>query len=180
MINFCQTRTSKILLLAVIIYFATIRISNLSAAEDKPEGNGLATDSQSRELGAQGEDFVLRDPFTSIIDLDKVKYQPSVEARAVKMPSFPMELRGVMIREENSVAIINEDIVVEGQIWREFKVERIDSKGVTLNFMEEILQLKLKQITGGSLAFSRPRDAFARGEEFFAPEEVLIGASGRR
>jgi hypothetical protein len=146
-----QHKVVKILLLAVIVYFVNIRISTLNAAE--------------KEKSAQEDAGSLRDPFISVIDVKTTKGVPAKE-REIKMPSFPMVLKGVMLQAGNSVAIINEDIVKEGQIWRDFKVERIDSQGVTLNYRQEILRLQLQEEQDDGLESGVSRDDFVRSREF--------------
>ncbi|MDP1853629.1 MAG: hypothetical protein Q8L26_05460 [Candidatus Omnitrophota bacterium] len=127
-------RVIDILLLALIVYFANIK-TNIFAEEQKEE--------KKREEKAEviGVDKVLRDPFVSLLGDDRLK-KPDKE---IEIAMFPMALRGLMVREGKAVAIINEEIVTEGQIWHNFKVEDIDNTGVTLSYEGKTFRLIMKE-----------------------------------
>lgn len=126
-------KMKNILLLVVMACFVNI-IDGTIFAEEK------------EEIGLKVDDL-LRDPFVCIIDIDKIRYQPD-KGPSVRMPLFPMVLRGLMVQEGNSVAIINEEIVTEGQTWHDLEVVRIDDAGVTLSYRGEDLRLVMKEESG--------------------------------
>lgn len=122
----------KILSLAITFYFVSIIFSN-SYADEK------------EKLSIVWEGQLVRDPFVSIVDVDKLKYQQA-GATEEKIPIFPMELKGIMLKNGKAVAIINEEVVREGQIWHDFKIEHITKQGVTLSYKSESLKLELKDV----------------------------------
>lgn len=134
-----MTYKKILLLVAFIIYFGSIITVNLNAADSARE---------IWEGGDKGGGVVLRDPFISIMDIINIK--EGMNGQKTKdpldeIPLFPMALKGVMLQEFNSVAIINEEIIREGQIWHDFKIESIDSQGVTFSYMGKILRLTMRE-----------------------------------
>ncbi|MEK6714616.1 MAG: hypothetical protein AABY43_01045 [Candidatus Omnitrophota bacterium] len=137
---------SRLLLFIFVVYFADIKINLLWAQgqEDKEE-----------ERQDEGTSKFLRDPFVYLIDESRLK--PSAEEdSSLEKVLFPMVLRGVMVQEGKAVAVINEEVVTEGQTWHNFKVERIDKDGVTLTYQGRNLRLVMKE--SDAQAKSVPQD----------------------
>ncbi len=97
----------KFLLLFFILFFIIIRInSGLFAQERKP-----------------------RDPFVSLGD----KIRLSQEANDISTLPYPIVLNGIIWTENLPIAILNNEIVQEGETWRDFKVEKIEKNKVILS-----------------------------------------------
>lgn len=86
------------------------------------------------ELRAEG-----KDPFVSVVDLE--------EEAAVrqKLDLSNVVLKGIIYSSSKSVAIINEELVMAGDNWAGYKVERIDKDNVTLSDGEKSYQLSLPE-----------------------------------
>lgn len=84
------------------------------------------------ELRAEG-----KDPFVSIVDL-----QEEATVRQ-KLDLSNVVLKGIIYSSSKSVAIINEELVMAGDNWAGYKVERIDKDNVTLSDGEKSYQLFL-------------------------------------
>lgn len=69
-----------------------------------------------------------RDPFTSIIDLreQELSLQKKINLSQV-------DLKGVIWNPERAIAIINDELVMAGDNWQGFKVERIDKDSMILS-----------------------------------------------
>lgn len=127
-------RASDILLLALIVYFANIK-TNIFAEEQKEEKKA---EEKTEIIGAAE---VLRDPFVTLLGEDRL----TKSDKEVEIAMFPMALRGLMVREGKAVAVINEEIVTEGQIWHNFKIEDIDNTGVNLSYKGKTFRLTMKE-----------------------------------
>ncbi len=53
-----------------------------------------------------------------------------------------------MWSNDKGLAVINEDMVMAGESWGEFKVERVDKKSVTLQYKGKQYQLFLEESSG--------------------------------
>ena len=80
-----------------------------------------------------------KDPFASIVDL-----QEEVAVRQ-KLDLSNVVLKGIIYSSSRSVAIINEELVMAGDTWLGYKVERIDKDNVTLSDGEKSYQLSLPE-----------------------------------
>ncbi len=69
-----------------------------------------------------------RDPFVSLKDRTQVERNGRV-----KLP-YPIKLEGIMCSKEAALAILNGEIVKEGEKWREFKIEKIEKDRVILSW----------------------------------------------
>lgn len=67
-----------------------------------------------------------RDPFVSIIDLQAQR------ATLKKIDLSQIVLKGIIWNKSQAIAIINDELVMAGDDWQGFKVERIDKDSVTL------------------------------------------------
>lgn len=67
-----------------------------------------------------------RDPFVSIIDLQAQR------ATVKKIDLSQIVLKGIIWNKSQAIAIINDELVMVGDDWQGFKVERIDKDSVTL------------------------------------------------
>jgi len=81
-----------------------------------------------------------RDPFVSLKD----KAEAEKEKEKVKLP-YPIKLEGVMCGETTSLAILNGEIVKEGEQWREFKIEKIEKDRVILKWGDKKIVLTSKK-----------------------------------
>lgn len=77
-------------------------------------------------LFAQGEED--RDPFLSFSD----KIILSQKAQDLSTLPYPIVVNGIIWSEKIPVAMLNNDIVQEGQTWRDFRVYRIEKNKVIL------------------------------------------------
>lgn len=80
-----------------------------------------------------------KDPFASIVDL-----QEEAAVRQ-KLDLSNVVLKGIIYSSSKSVAIINEELVMAGDNWAGYKVERIDKDSVTLSDGEKSYQLSLPE-----------------------------------
>lgn len=120
----------KIVLYIFMIYLANILRVNCAWAQEQkpaPEAGGF-----------------LRDPFIAMVSEGQLN-QPEQIGPSLEQLLLPMTLKGVMVRDGKSVAIINEEIVVEGQIWHNLKVGRIDKESVTLSYEGKSMRLAMKE-----------------------------------
>lgn len=108
-----------------------------------------------------------RDPFVSLLDLKKQK----LEAMRSQINLSELSLKGIIWNDANPVAIINDEIVTQGEDWKGFKVEYIGREKVTLNDGLDSYdltlpeELQLEQQAGLSKSASRlPEDMSAEGE----------------
>lgn len=119
----------------MIIYFTDIKINLLWAQ---------GQEAQEEERQDEGTSKFLRDPFVYLVDKSRLKSSGEEDSSLEKV-LFPMVLRGLMVQEGKAVAVINEEVVTEGQTWHNLKVERIDKDGVTLTYQGRNLRLVMKE-----------------------------------
>ena len=86
-----------------------------------------------------------KDPFVSIIDLQK---QQAEGEEQIKLDLSNVSLKGIIWSNDKGLAVINEDMVMAGESWGEFKVERVDKKSVTLQYKGKQYQLVLEDSSG--------------------------------
>lgn len=80
-----------------------------------------------------------RDPFLSLGD----KIRLSQQIKDITTLPYPIILNGIIWTEQLPVAVINDEIVQKGQIWRDFKVEEIQKKKVILSRGESKFEIPL-------------------------------------
>jgi type II secretory pathway component PulC len=80
-----------------------------------------------------------KDPFVSIVDLEE---ESAVRQR---LDLANVVLKGIIWSSSRSVAIINEELVMAGDDWAGYKVERIDKDSVSLSDGEKSYQLFLPE-----------------------------------
>lgn len=80
-----------------------------------------------------------KDPFVSIVDLEE---ESAVRQR---LDLANVVLKGIIWSSSRSVAIINEELVMTGDDWAGYKVERIDKDSVSLSDGEKSYQLFLPE-----------------------------------
>lgn len=71
----------------------------------------------------------LRDPFLSLGD----KIRLAQEAKDISVLPYPIVINGIIWTKNLPIAIINNDIVQQGEVWRDFKVEKIEKDKVILS-----------------------------------------------
>ncbi len=72
-----------------------------------------------------------RDPFVSLGD--KMGLTPQSKEEKIRLP-YPVVLKGTLRSKNTFVAIVNDDIIKQGQRWREFYVEKIEKNMVILEW----------------------------------------------
>lgn len=82
----------------------------------------------------------IRDPFVSISD--KMIPPNRGDQESVQLPS-PMILKGTLCSKNGLVAIINDDIVKEGQKWHDFYVIKIEKEKVFLEWRGKKFELRM-------------------------------------
>ena len=82
-----------------------------------------------------------RDPFVSLIELEKEK----LLAQGNKIDLSKIFLKGIIWNESKAVAIINDQLVMVGDDWQGFKIERIDKDSVTLSGQGEFYKVFVKE-----------------------------------
>lgn len=127
-------RVVSVLLFVFVVYSANIK-ANIFAEEQEEK----KTEEKAEVIDTNK---FLRDPFVSLLGEEQLKKSDDKE---IEIAVFPMALRGLMVREGKAVAIINEEIVTEGQIWHNFKIEDIDNTGVTLSYNGKTIKLIMKE-----------------------------------
>ena len=70
----------------------------------------------------------LRDPFISIIELEKQKL---VEQKVIDLSN--VILKGILWNEAKRVAIINDELVMPGDTWRDFRIEKIEKDSIIIS-----------------------------------------------
>ncbi len=80
-----------------------------------------------------------RDPFFSLGE--KIKLSQKTEDFS-SLP-YPIVVNGIIWTEKLPVAILNEDIVQEGQVWRDFKVDKIEKDKVILRRGESKFEIPM-------------------------------------
>lgn len=70
----------------------------------------------------------LRDPFISIIELEKQKL---VEQKAIDLSN--VTLKGILWNEAKRVAIINDELLMPGDAWRDFRIEKIEKDSIIIS-----------------------------------------------
>lgn len=128
-------RVSRLLLFIFVVYFADIK-SNLIWAQPEEARKEESPEKVSRKF--------LRDPFVYLVDESRLKPSGKDDSSLEKV-LFPMALRGVMLQEGKAVAVINQEVVTEGQVWHNFKVEKIDKDGVSLSYQGKSMRLVMKE-----------------------------------
>ena len=83
-----------------------------------------------------------RDPFVSLGELMQAK-----EQEIVNLP-YPITLKGTLRLGNNLVAIVNDDIIKEGQRWKEFYVVKIERAKVILEWKHKQFEIVLGAETG--------------------------------
>lgn len=83
-----------------------------------------------------------KDPFVSIIDLQK---QQAEGEEQIKLDLSNVSLKGIIWSNDKGLAVINQDMVMAGDSWGEFKVERVDKKSVILQYKGKQYELFLEE-----------------------------------
>lgn len=110
----------------------------------------------------------MRDPFISIIDTEKQKV---VEQKAIDLSN--VSLNGIIWNKARAVAIINEELVMAGDTWRDFSVEKIEKQSVTLRSGAKTYTLSLEDMQAPQEA-EKP----SRGLELSLPGLDIPGETG--
>ena len=97
----------KFFLLSCILSFIIITINNSLFAQEQK----------------------LRDPFLSLGD----KIRLAQGAKDISVLPYPIVINGIIWTENLPIAVINNDIVQQGEVWRDFKVEKIQKDKVVLS-----------------------------------------------
>jgi len=82
-----------------------------------------------------------RDPFISILDLKKQR----LESYKNRIDLSKVILKGIIWNDKQSVAIINDELVMAGDEWQGYKLERIDRDGILLSDGENTYQLNITE-----------------------------------
>ena len=82
-----------------------------------------------------------RDPFVSILDLRKEK----IIASKNRIDLSKVILKGIIWNNKQPVAIINDELVMTGDDWQGYKLERIDRDGILLSDGENTYQLSITE-----------------------------------
>jgi len=152
------TKSQKRLLIVlgiVLIYFIYDLISNMSTYKDiylGSEDTTAAIDSvdtlsqQGRKNGAVQTKVYLekwgQSPFYVFRAAPKKYIRKN--GRRVKIKKNPLKLLAISLRENHSVALINDKIVKVGDIISGYQVKRIDKKTVYLSDGKKKIKLVLK------------------------------------
>jgi len=122
-----------------------------------------------------------RDPFISVLDLEKEKQKAKVQVTK-KIDLSQFALNGIIWNEKMSVAIINDELFVAGDDCKGLGVKSIEKDGVMLTdgtdsfkvpMTDDILPTEKKQLAK-SLATPPPEEAVGETplqQEKFVPQE---------
>jgi hypothetical protein len=93
-------------------------------------------------LWAQKEEAPLsvRDPFVSVLDLEKQDAQMRI-SRHLDVSQFA--LKGIVWNEKLSVAIINDELFIAGDVCKDLKIKAIDSHAVVLTDGTAVFRLSM-------------------------------------
>lgn len=106
-----------------------------------------------------------RDPFVSIIDLR----QQIMGGEKIELAN--VELKGIIGSSERAIAILNDELVSKGDIWRGFKVEEIDKDSVILSDGWKSYKISLKKEEDSVLKKTEEKTEGKEEETLFKPEE---------
>lgn len=82
-----------------------------------------------------------RDPFVSLNEKGRI-LEESFDIS--KLP-YSVKLNGIIWKRENSVAIINTEIVQKGDIWRDLKVEEIKKDRIILKYGDFSFEILMEE-----------------------------------
>jgi hypothetical protein len=87
-------------------------------------------------------DFLERDPFVSIVDLQE---QRSVLQKKRSITISQMKVKGIIWSARAPIAIINDELISQGDKWRGFTVDKIDKQAVSLSDEEGTYLVSMEQ-----------------------------------
>lgn len=93
----------------------------------------------SANIYAQSELGVGPDPFLSMEDRAKLSAKPF----DLSQLPYAVALNGIIWRKDLKIAVINNEMVEEGKIWRDFKVEKIMRDKVILKWGDNSFEVLL-------------------------------------
>jgi hypothetical protein len=89
--------------------------------------------------GYAQDDLVLRDPFASLGD--KISVGALLD-QAVLLP-YPIVLKATLCSKDKVLAVLNDEIVKEGDRWNDFYVAKIEKEKVILEWKDKKFQILL-------------------------------------
>jgi len=88
----------------------------------------------------------LRDPFVSLGD----KMEAAQKSEGTFRLPYPIILKGTLCSQNKVAAIINNDIIKEGQKWQDFYVAKIEKGKVILEWRDKKFEITLAPQEGKS------------------------------
>ena len=80
-----------------------------------------------------------RDPFVSLGDKMELTQKPE---ESIHLP-YPLVLKGTLCSKDSPAAIINGEILKEGQNWRDFSIVKIEKSKVSLEWQGKRFEIFL-------------------------------------
>jgi len=81
----------------------------------------------------------IRDPFVSLGDKLEITQK---KEEVIQLP-FPVVLKGTMFTKNNFVAVVNDDIIKQGEKWKDFYVAKIEPGKVVLEWKNKKFEIGL-------------------------------------
>ncbi len=91
---------------------------------------------------AANADLLERDPFVSVVDLQA---QRSALRKQRSMAVSQINIQGIIWSERAPIAIINDELLGQGDNWRGFTIEKIDKQAVSLSDEDGTYLVSIKQ-----------------------------------
>ena len=129
---------------------AGVEAKSIAPLESEPELDisGIETKIKSRLQVNEARSFepfepIARDIFTSLKSLKKAK----VPKKQIKKPTSlpPLKLKGTIVEDDRSIAIVNDQYLRIGDLIHGFKVVRIGKKVVLLDSGQRQLALEMQK-----------------------------------
>lgn len=103
----------------------------------------------------------LRDPFVSIIDMEKQKV---AEQKIVDLSN--VTIKGILWSDRKVIAIIDDKLVMNGDTWRDFVIEKIDKDSLTLRYEDKTYTLPIDRV-----AAPQKEDQVSKTKSLSLPDE---------
>jgi len=117
-------------------------------SEPGPDISGIETTIKSRAHVSETPSFepfqpIARDIFTSLKSLKKAKVPKKQNQKPQPLP--PLKLKGTIVEDDRSIAIVNDQYLRIGDLIHGFKVVRIGKKEVLLDSGQRQLALEMQK-----------------------------------
>ena len=99
--------------------------------------------------GADYDEGARRGPFVPLADENGMRRNLSQSGAEGELP-VKLQIMGILASEGSAMAIINGEVVKEGDSIGDVKIEKIDEKSVSVNYQNKIYKLMLREEEEGT------------------------------